>query len=85
MSCCYSSKLEEGSCPPLAVLFKGEGSRSAHVVSGGGTMVQWAQRGSYRACNVAQYMERTLPMAKHEEGSVAVLLDWCVPHLHPQG
>ena len=49
MSCCYSFKLEEGSLPPLAVLFRGEGSRSNHIVSEGSTMVQWAQRGSYRA------------------------------------
>ncbi len=56
MSGCYSSQPEDGSLPPLTVLFKGEGSRSGDVVSTGRTIAPWAQRGSYRACNVLEYI-----------------------------
>ena len=51
----------EDRVPPVAVLFKGEGSRSTRSVSVGTTFAQWALRGSYRSQQMVEYLGWALP------------------------
>ena len=43
--------------------------------------MQWAEKGSYRAPQVLEYLEWMLPMAECEEDRMVVVLDWYAAHL----
>lgn len=77
----------EGEFPKMAVLFKG--THRAPILRQGlehppWMKLQFQEKGSYRATDVAEFLEWALPTAAGPEESIVVLLDYFAAHLDAQ-
>ena len=77
----------DGEFPKMAVLFKG--THAAPILRRGlehppWMMLQFQEKGSYRASDVAEFLTWALPAAAHPSESIVVLLDYFSAHLDPE-
>jgi hypothetical protein len=70
--------------PPhkIGVLFKGKTARVLEGLNAPAWMLlQHQDSGSYRTCNVVDFLNHALPDATRPEESIIVMLDWFAAHL----
>lgn len=74
----------DGQPPPLAILFKGSRAAPrlrAQLDAPPWLLLQFQERGSYRAEDVVDALEWSLPAARAPEESMIIMLDWFAAHL----
>ena len=75
--------------PPVGILFKGEpGGKVRRDLDADPDIPQWMHattqcKGSYRAEDMVELLDKTLPVAEADSESIVVVLDWIAAHREP--